>query len=97
MKMIGETTAEYKIDNGYVIDGEHLEKLWEEKLEPVFPTQVKKPDYEPKTYSYEAKERKSPAIKVAKPRVLIPVFPAPTANTTPRAHLKRQALRQTSS
>ena len=75
MKIIGETTAEYKIDNGYVIDGEHLEKLWEEKLEPVFPTQVKKPDYEPKTYSYEAKERKSPAIKVAKPRVLIPVFP----------------------
>ena len=75
MKIIGETTAEYKIDNGYIIDGEHLEKLWEEKLEPVFPTQVKKPDYEPKTYSYEAKERKSPAIKVAKPRVLIPVFP----------------------
>ena len=75
MKIIGETTAEYKIDNGYVIDGEHLEKFWEEKLEPVFPTQVKKPDYEPKTYSYEAKERKSPAIKVAKPRVLIPVFP----------------------
>ena len=75
MKIIGETTAEYKIDNGYVIDGEHLEKLWEEKLEPVFPTQVKNPDYEPKTYSYEAKERKSPAIKVAKPRVLIPVFP----------------------
>ncbi|MGN0632704.1 MAG: phosphoribosylformylglycinamidine synthase [Oscillospiraceae bacterium] len=75
LRIIGKTTEEYKIDNGYVIDCEHLESLWADKLEPVFPTKVKQPDYEPKTYSYTAESRKSPAIKVAKPKVLIPVFP----------------------
>jgi phosphoribosylformylglycinamidine synthase len=75
MRIIGETTDDYKIDNGYVIELEKLEKLWENKLEPVFPTKVDEPAEKPKTYSYEANERKSPAIKVAKPKVLIPVFP----------------------
>ncbi|SDA29360.1 phosphoribosylformylglycinamidine synthase [Ruminococcus sp. YE71] len=75
LRIIGETTEAYTIDNGYVIDGMKLESLWENKLEPVFPTHVDEPKEKPETYSYEATERKAPAIKVAKPKVLIPVFP----------------------
>ncbi len=75
LDIIGETTSAYKIDNGYVIDGEHLEKLWENKLEPVFPTKVEEPSEKPETYSFDCKERKAPSIKTAKPKVLIPVFP----------------------
>lgn len=75
LDIIGETTSEYVIDNGYTVDCAEIEKLWAEKLEPVFPVKVKEPDYTPKTYSFSANERKAPAIKVAKPKVLIPVFP----------------------
>ena len=75
-KMLGITTADYSIvTSKYTVDMDKLEKLWAEKLEPVFPAKVKEPDYTPKTYSYACKERTTPAIKVAKPKVLIPVFP----------------------
>lgn len=74
-EIIGKTISEYKIINGYEMDGMKLEKLWADKLEPVFPTKVKEPDTAPKTYSFTAESRKAPAIKTAKPTVLIPVFP----------------------
>ena len=75
-KIIGITTEEYTISSDkYTIDLNKLQTLWENKLEPVFPAKVKEPDYTPKTYSYKAETRVAPAIKVAKPKVLIPVFP----------------------
>ncbi len=75
-RVIGETTEEYKIVTAnYTVDLEKLQKLWEDKLEPVYPVHVKEPSAKPEKYSYTAGERKAPAIKVAKPRVLIPVFP----------------------
>ncbi|MGN1133020.1 MAG: phosphoribosylformylglycinamidine synthase [Oscillospiraceae bacterium] len=75
-RVIGYTTEEYKITAPkYTVDIEKLEMLWENKLEPVFPTKVKEPEESPEVYSYNANERKAPAIKVAKPKVLIPVFP----------------------
>ncbi len=75
LRIIGKTTLAYKFVNDYSIDGEHLEKLWEDKLEPVFPTKVDEPKEKPQAFEYSAKTRVSPAIKVAKPKVLIPVFP----------------------
>ncbi|MCD7740715.1 MAG: phosphoribosylformylglycinamidine synthase [Ruminococcus sp.] len=75
LKIIGKTTLAYKFVNDYTIDGEHLQKLWEDKLEPVFPTKVDEPKEKPQAFEYSAKTRVSPAIKVAKPKVLIPVFP----------------------
>ncbi len=75
MRIIGETAESYTINNGYTIDCMKLESLWENKLEPVFPTHVDEPAEKPEVYSFEAAERKAPAIKVAKPKVLIPVFP----------------------
>ena len=75
-RVIGTTTESYTVETGrYTVDLETIEKLWEGKLEPVFPAKIKKPDYEPKTYSYKAEKRVAPAIKTAKPKVLIPVFP----------------------
>ena len=54
-----------------------VEKAYEQKLEPVYPVQTKIPSRRINTISYKFDEssRPSPAIKVAKPRVLIPVFP----------------------
>ncbi len=75
LRVIGETTESFTIDNGYVIDGMHLVELWEGKLEPVFPTAVAEPAEKPEVYSFEAESRVAPAIKVARPKVLIPVFP----------------------
>ena len=75
-RVIGETTEEYTIvSDTYTISLDKLQKLWEGKLEPVYPVHVKEPADKPQTYSYKAETRVSPAIKVAKPKVLIPVFP----------------------
>ncbi|MBQ7070952.1 MAG: phosphoribosylformylglycinamidine synthase [Ruminococcus sp.] len=72
----GETTEDYKIvSDSYTIELEKLQQLWEQKLEPVYPVHVKEPEEKPETYSFKAETRPSPAVKVAKPRVLIPVFP----------------------
>ena len=75
-RVIGETTEAYRIEaDSYTIDAEKLQKLWEQKLEPVYPVHVKEPEEKPEVYSFKAAERKAPAIKAAKPKVLIPVFP----------------------
>lgn len=75
-RVIGETTEKYTIVNSdYTIDINKLQKLWESKLEPVYPVHVNEPENKPETYSYCVTERKAPAVKVAKPKVLIPVFP----------------------
>ncbi len=58
-----------KIDTGAVVSA------YEGKLEGVYPCNIKTDSARPETVSFEAKERKAPAIKCAKPRVLIPVFP----------------------
>ena len=48
---------------------------YESKLEKVYKCNTEYPDDKIEAFEYIAKERKSPAIKVAKPKVLIPVFP----------------------
>ncbi len=52
-----------------------ISSIYENKLESVFSCNLKMPEEKIENYSYVAKERVSPAIKVAKPKVLIPVFP----------------------
>ncbi len=52
-----------------------LSKLYESKLEDVFPTLEKDTNKQLEKFSYEATGYKAPAIKNAKPKVLIPVFP----------------------
>ena len=75
-RVIGETIEEYRIEtSSYTVDLNRLQQLWESKLEPVYPVHVKEPESKPEKYSFTSEERKSAAIKTAKPRVLIPVFP----------------------
>ncbi|MBR3665601.1 MAG: phosphoribosylformylglycinamidine synthase [Ruminococcus sp.] len=75
-KMLGVTTSDYTIvTSKYTIDLNKLEKLWADKLEPVFPVKVKTNDVKPVKYSFDANIRRTPAIKTARPKVLIPVFP----------------------
>ncbi|MGN0605863.1 MAG: phosphoribosylformylglycinamidine synthase [Oscillospiraceae bacterium] len=75
-RVIGHVTDDYKIVcPEYEISLDKLQQTWESRLEPVFPCRIKTTDEKPEAYSYQAKEVKSPAIKTAKPRVLIPVFP----------------------
>ena len=52
-----------------------LEKLYEGKLESVFPCLEKKENKTYENFSFKAEKRSAPALKVAKPKVLIPVFP----------------------
>ena len=68
-------------DDGKVTMGEKsaeiseiLEK-WTAPLEKVFPTQAECPEIEVNAELYTERNTKSPAIKAAKPKVFIPVFP----------------------
>ncbi len=73
---IGEITD----DKSFVFGSEslslcELSDIYESKLESVYNCNIEQKGNKVKNFSYEATERKAPAIKVAKPRVLIPAFP----------------------
>ena len=73
---IGVTVADEVISReGECLRLSDLTAIYEEKLEPVFPTKARKNDAAVENYSYTAKKLVAPAIKTASPRVLIPVFP----------------------
>ena len=48
---------------------------WEDKLESVYSCNIKTENKEHTAYSFDQRSNKAPAIKVARPKVLIPVFP----------------------
>ena len=73
---IGVTTEEANI----VLDGdsasvEELLAINEGILENVYPTQAPAAEKEIPTFSFDGTCNKAPAVKTAKPKVLIPVFP----------------------
>ena len=73
---LGETTAEPVITLG--ADSATIEELYKlntATLENVYPVRAREESGEMPTFSYEDKCGITPAIKVAKPKVLIPVFP----------------------
>ena len=73
---IGETISEPVIKYGNdEIKLEEISKVYEDKLEKIFPCNIKQDNKELPTFNYEAKEHAKAKIKVAKPKVLIPVFP----------------------
>ena len=61
--------------NGESIALSKLLGIYENKLESVYSCNIKNAGKGAENFSYETVERKAPAIKVAKPRVLIPAFP----------------------
>ena len=74
---LGETIPEYVIQvGGERLDMDDLQKRWEEKLQPVFPYLLPTPRIAVPAYSYNsALKTPAPSVRVARPRVLIPVFP----------------------
>jgi len=73
---LGQTTADGIIDvAGDTATIDELYALNAATLEDVYPTQAKEDKGEIPTFSYEGKCGIAPAVRVAKPKVLIPVFP----------------------
>ncbi len=75
-RVIGEVTDAPAISyNGASVELCKLSEAYEGKLESVYSCNIKSPDAPVETVSFEAKTRKAPSVKVARPKVLIPVFP----------------------
>ncbi len=75
-KTLGVTTENCAISYaGEKVCREKLYEDYESKLESVFPTRAKEADKEIPAYSYKATSYKTSLNKVARPKVLIPVFP----------------------
>ncbi len=93
-RIIGTTTDEYVIrTKDYTVSLDAVQKKWENKLESVYPTKVKIKGERLHDYSYNTEKRISPAIRTAKPRVLIPVFPGTNCEyDTARAFEKAGAI-----
>ena len=74
--LIGEICDAPEISwRGQKLDLSMLLGVYENKLESVYKCNIKTPERSIKTFSYNTESRVSPAIKTAKPTVLIPVFP----------------------
>ncbi len=52
-----------------------LQAIWEDRLESVYPCNIPTPDEPVKNVTFEAASWPAPAVKTAKPRILIPAFP----------------------
>ncbi len=75
-ELVGMITEEEKFTyKNEVLTVTSLEKLYEDKLEGIYPCNIASSSESPETISYTAKKTAAPAIKCAKPHVLIPVFP----------------------
>ena len=77
---VGKTLGYITEDKKFTFADESIslaeaEAIYEGKLEKVYPCNIAYPDGTPETVSYTAKQVCAPAVKCAKPRVLIPVFP----------------------
>ena len=75
-EIIGLVTDDGRITSlGESVSISDLLKAYEEKLESVYPCNISAPDSPVKNFEFNAESYPSPAVKTAKPKVLIPVFP----------------------
>ncbi|MGM9661230.1 MAG: phosphoribosylformylglycinamidine synthase [Faecousia sp.] len=73
---LGVTTADGSFSYGKdTLSQNDVLSAYEDKLESVYSCNIPTVKQPMETFSYEAAERKAPAVKVAKPKVLIPAFP----------------------
>ena len=76
--LLGTTTEDYELNAaGETIDLAELQEAWEGAIESVFPYRAEGPKVQKLDYCIAEHEvsRPAPAIHVAHPRVVIPVFP----------------------
>ena len=75
-RLLGQVTAEPVLAlGGESVPLAEAQRVWEDRLEPVFPCNIPTPPDQPETFSFQAKSWPSPAVRVARPQVLIPAFP----------------------
>ena len=75
-EFLGFTTVDYTMEvGGKFIDLACLQDKWEGKLEPVFPYRRAGEQVTALEFDCPANKRKAPAVRLATPRVVIPVFP----------------------
>ena len=75
-ELLGYTTKDYQISyKNTQINLEQLENIYENKLESVYPMQTKRDKSIIENIAFKTDKIFVPNIKVAKPKVLIPVFP----------------------
>ena len=73
---VGTVTGNGRISlSGESVELSELLEIYESKLESVFRCNIPDSHSAMQNFSYKTTDRVSPAIKTAKPRVLIPVFP----------------------
>jgi len=74
---VGVTTQAELLKKGQEqLELQHLQKVYEEKLEPVYSCNIPVQEQKMETFSYTHQgTMPAPAIRVAKPQVLIPAFP----------------------
>lgn len=73
---LGGTVAEEEISyRGEKLALSELQAIYEDKLEPVYACNIPAPAQKAENFSYTKKSGVSPAVKCARPKVLIPVFP----------------------
>lgn len=74
--VLGHTIDEYMVYTlDYHISLLSLENAWEGKLETVYPCRIKTSDYRPEKFEFKRSGDIIPAYHIARPKVLIPVFP----------------------
>lgn len=74
--LLGEIVSDGRISLGNdSVELDKILKIYEDRLESVYSCNVKGSDRPIKNYEYRANGYPSPAIKTAKPKVIIPAFP----------------------
>ncbi|SHN86627.1 phosphoribosylformylglycinamidine synthase subunit PurQ [Desulfitobacterium chlororespirans] len=94
--VLGSTQEKPAIElNGAEIFLDKALAIWEKPLERIFPTKTATVD-QPQKISFEERNSQRPAIKLAKPRVFIPVFPGTNCEyDSERAFTKAGAVVET--
>ena len=96
--VIGRTIAENVISyKNESLDLEGLLEIYENKLEPIFPCNIKSEGKDIPKFSYKALSYPKPKVNIATPRVIIPVFPGTnceydTAKVMERAGAKAEMI-----
>jgi len=76
--VLGNTCEQQVITVGNTkIDLDEAVKSWQQPLEEIFPTKTEEVQHDPVQHSYSGEQIKTqrPGIKIAKPRIFMPVFP----------------------
>ena len=75
-KTLGFTTEKESISyGGESLDFSTLLPIYENKLEEIYSCNIRMPEKKIETFDYKATTFAKPAVRTAKPKVLIPVFP----------------------